>query len=223
MIWEIAGGIILAIIILNLMQYKGFWIIVGIGALLYVLFWAGIFIYYGNTKTTNIVSNATSSSSDSNNPNSPDSYLSSVSSSSPMLFYNGQLCAKGSIEGAKGCVCPTGTKFVDEEGCVSLNGSLPVTVGQCSITTVSKIGNRLSDVTGSGSAINYANGGYQVSYDTVQGIEDSRIGDEVGLCLISIPTGCPVGDARGKVYSATNLRTDEYWQAQDSEHSCGGM
>jgi hypothetical protein len=106
--------------------------------------------------------------------------------------------------------------------------SLPTTVGQCSKTNVSKIGTRLTDGTthqniiGSGSAINYTNGGYQVSYDTIQGIEDSNVGDEVNLCLVSIPTGCPAGDYRGRVYSAANLRTNETWQAPDSEHSCGG-
>lgn len=106
-------------------------------------------------------------------------------------------------------------------------GSLPTVVGQCDGTTVSQVGTRLSDgqgqdVPGSGSAINYADGGYQVSYDTVQSVQDWMVGDRVNLCLVSVPTNCPPGDNRGKVYDATNLRTGEMWEAQDSEHSCGG-
>ena len=106
--------------------------------------------------------------------------------------------------------------------------SLPTEIGNCTATTVSKVGTRLMDggtgeeIAGSGSAINYSDGGYQVSYDEISGINNSKIGDNVFLCLISIPTNCPKGDNRGKVYAATNLRTGETWQAQDSEHGCGG-
>jgi len=105
---------------------------------------------------------------------------------------------------------------------------LPIKIGQCSKTTVLKIGTRLTsgingpDIAGSGSAINYSNGGYQVSYDTIPGIESSRAGDEINLCLISIPENCPAGDERGKIYKATNLRTGGSWELPDSEHSCGG-
>jgi hypothetical protein len=104
----------------------------------------------------------------------------------------------------------------------------PTKVGQCFKTIVSKIGTRLADSTtgqniaGSGSEIEYTNGIHQVSYEAVQGIEDSLVGDEINLCLLSIPQNCPIGDDRGKFYSATNLRTGENWQASDSEHSCGG-
>lgn len=102
------------------------------------------------------------------------------------------------------------------------NASLPITVGECSITSVARIGSRLDGMPNSGSAIKYANGGYQVSYDTVASVQDWRVGDQVKLCLVSIPTNCPPGDNRGKVYNATNLRTNETWEASDSEHSCGG-
>lgn len=107
-------------------------------------------------------------------------------------------------------------------------GALPTEIGQCDGTTISQIGTRLVDgttgqnVEGSGSAINYADGGYQVSYDTVSSVQDWSIGDQVNLCLVSVPTNCPPGDNRGKVYDATNIRTGETWEAQDSEHSCGG-
>lgn len=101
-------------------------------------------------------------------------------------------------------------------------------VGGCTTTTVSRIGTRLSegingpDVPGSGSLISYANGGHQVSYETVPGIERSRVGDKVLLCFVSIPRSCPPGDDRGKMYTAKNLRTGETWSLPDSQHSCGG-
>jgi hypothetical protein len=98
---------------------------------------------------------------------------------------------------------------------------LPTEVGACSETTIADIGYRLGDPD-TGSAISYANGGGQVSYDTIPEIHRSRIGDAVKLCLVSLPEDCPPGDDRGKVYSATNLRTGETWEAPDSQHSCGG-
>jgi hypothetical protein len=99
---------------------------------------------------------------------------------------------------------------------------LPTQVGQCTQTTVKTVGTRLDNTPGSGSAIGYANGGTQVSYDQVPGIDDSQAGDSVKLCLLSLPQDCPAGDDRGKVYAATNLRTGETWSEPDSEHSCGG-
>jgi hypothetical protein len=99
--------------------------------------------------------------------------------------------------------------------------ALPTEVGACSETTIEDIGYRLGDPD-SGSAISYANGGSQVSYDTIPEIHRSRVGDPVKLCLVSLPEDCPPGDDRGKVYSASNLRTGESWEAPDSQHSCGG-
>jgi hypothetical protein len=99
---------------------------------------------------------------------------------------------------------------------------LPTRIGQCSQTTISRIGTRLDDVAGSGSALQFANQGYQVSYETVPQIGRSRVGDPVTVCLVSIPTLCPPGDDRGRIYKTTNLRTRESWQLPDSPHSCGG-
>jgi hypothetical protein len=105
--------------------------------------------------------------------------------------------------------------------------ALPERVGACAVVLVGRITTRLEDadgreVAGSGSAIEYTNGGYQVSYDTVDGIEHSRRGDRVQLCLTEIPQHCPPGDNRGRVYHALNLRTREEWSAPDAEHACGG-
>ena len=107
----------------------------------------------------------------------------------------------------------------------------PQQVGECVQTTVTAVGQRLqapsdngvlTDVPDSGSAISFADGLSQVDYDAVPGIDHSRAGDSVRLCLMSLPKGCPPGDDRGRVYAGTNLRTGESWSAMDSEHECGG-
>jgi hypothetical protein len=92
-------------------------------------------------------------------------------------------------------------------------------IGACALTTVLTVGSRAGD---SGSAIEYADGAWQVDYNVISGIHNSRRGDRVLLCLTEIPVGCPQGDERGRTYKATNLRTRESWSAIDSEHSCGG-
>lgn len=98
----------------------------------------------------------------------------------------------------------------------------PQHVGDCVETSVREIASRLEGVPDSGSAITYANGVYQVSYDMVDGITHSRVGDPVHLCLTSLPENCPPGDDRGKTYTATNTRTHETWSERDAEHMCGG-
>jgi hypothetical protein len=106
--------------------------------------------------------------------------------------------------------------------------SLPTKVGQCVDTIVKSVGNRLEDgatnkpVPGSGSAISFANGGYQVSYEQVAAVDSSRAGDAVRICLASLPQNCPPGDNRGREYKTTNLRTHRSWRLPDSEHGCGG-
>ncbi|HEX4303705.1 MAG TPA: hypothetical protein VHZ78_12990 [Rhizomicrobium sp.] len=102
------------------------------------------------------------------------------------------------------------------------NEPVPTKVGQCVTTAVKAIGTRLQGVAGSGSAIIYSDGLSQVSYDTVPGIVASKTGDKVTLCLFMLPSNCPKGDDRGKIYKATNLRTKQNWLEADSEHSCGG-
>jgi hypothetical protein len=105
---------------------------------------------------------------------------------------------------------------------------LPTRVGQCSRTVIKGIGQRLEDATtgravpGSGSAVQFANDGYQVSYNEVPQILRSRPGDPVRICLFSLPQNCPPGDTRGRIYKTTNLRTRQSWTLPDSEHSCGG-
>ena len=100
--------------------------------------------------------------------------------------------------------------------------AIPTQVGACAKTTVAETGPRLEGAPDSGSSIRYENGLSQVDYSVVPGIANSKPGDEVSVCLVSMPTDCPPGDTRGRVYDATNLRTHETWRAPDSQHMCGG-
>jgi hypothetical protein len=110
----------------------------------------------------------------------------------------------------------------------ALADGLPKRVGQCRLTRVKKVETRLMDgltnqpIPGSGSMIEFANGGSQVSYQQEKNVDRSRPGDLVKMCLVSIPENCPPGDDRGRMYRTTNLRTRGSWSLPDSEHMCGG-
>jgi hypothetical protein len=100
-------------------------------------------------------------------------------------------------------------------------------LGQCVQTKISWLGSRLESqdeqpVPGSGSAVQFANGLYQVSYQEEEPVNSSRMGDPVSICLVELPKHCPPGDDRGKTYKTTNLRTQKSWTLADSEHMCGG-
>jgi hypothetical protein len=101
-------------------------------------------------------------------------------------------------------------------------GDLPKRVGDCADTAIKSIGTRLEGVPDSGSAVGFENGGYQVGYDRVPAIEQSRNGDPVRMCLVSLPRNCPKGDDRGRTYRTTDLRTHQSWSLADSTHMCGG-
>jgi hypothetical protein len=102
----------------------------------------------------------------------------------------------------------------------------PVKVGDCTVTKVAWKGTRLNidgeDVEGSGSAVKFADGIYQVSYETVNEVDASQVGDPVRICLALLPSDCPKGDNRGKQYGVADLRTGKRWYLPDSEHMCGG-
>jgi hypothetical protein len=53
---------------------------------------------------------------------------------------------------------------------------LPTRVGDCVSTTIKSIETRLTGTPGSGSAVSFENDGYQVGYDTVPAIQQSRKG-----------------------------------------------
>lgn len=110
---------------------------------------------------------------------------------------------------------------------------LPQRLGECRRSSVKEVLYRLSStdangvlipIPGSGSAITFTNGGYQVSYDTVPAIHRSREGDVVQLCLSFIPDcrQAAKDDRRGRRYTTRNLRTGEFWTLPDSQHACGG-
>lgn len=105
---------------------------------------------------------------------------------------------------------------------------LQLRLGTCARTAVAEVTQRLTDggtgrvIPDSGSAVLFANGLYQVSYDQVAPLNQSRRGDPVLICLVALPENCPPGDDRGKVYTTTNLRTYESWTLPDSAHGCGG-
>jgi len=101
-------------------------------------------------------------------------------------------------------------------------GPLPARVGQCTTTTIKAIETRLDGVADSGDAVEYASGGYGVSYDQVPALHSARKGDTVKLCLAALPKDCPKGDDRGKTYRATDMRTHKSWELPDAEHMCGG-
>jgi uncharacterized protein len=119
--------------------------------------------------------------------------------------------------------------LLDESGAQFVNG-LPTKVGACTKTKIGKITTRFGDPLkppgpnefDPGSAVEFADNGFQTSYSYNEALEASAVGDEVVLCLVSIPRNCPAGDDRGKVYSATNLRTKGSWIMPDSQHMCGG-
>jgi uncharacterized protein len=107
--------------------------------------------------------------------------------------------------------------------------SLPTAPGQCVSTEVTDVTPRLGDGGAvkpsdydSGTAIDFSNGGHQVSYDREPALIGSRRGDNVVMCLIAIPRLCPPGDDRGRSYIVTNLRTQQTWTLGDSQHMCGG-
>lgn len=106
--------------------------------------------------------------------------------------------------------------------------SLPAHEGTCVWTKVRRVEQRLQDgehgpfIAGSGSAVELENGGYQVSYDEIDAVNHSRRGDRVLMCLVAIPRHCPPHDDRGRLYTTTNLRTEESWTLRDAEHMCGG-
>lgn len=111
---------------------------------------------------------------------------------------------------------------IADPGSAASESSSVMQVGDCVETSVTLIGSRLEGVADSGSGVEFANGMSQVSYDVLPGIANSRVGDRVRICLVSVPENCPPGDDRGRVYAGTNLRTNESWTASDSQHMCGG-
>jgi uncharacterized protein len=106
--------------------------------------------------------------------------------------------------------------------------------GECMLSTIAELGPRLCepDANGncptnmpfddSGDSINAASGVHGVSYERIAALEKSTRGDNVLLCLKSIPKHCPKDDDRGYWWNWKNLRTGGKWQLPDAQHMCGG-
>ncbi|HEY3797227.1 MAG TPA: hypothetical protein VGL58_02660 [Caulobacteraceae bacterium] len=99
---------------------------------------------------------------------------------------------------------------------------LPTRPGACQMAAVAKIVSRLEGMADSGSAVEETGGGYQVSYDMIAAISRAHAGDAALVCLVSLPSGCPPNDDRGKIYAVADLRTLGAWSLPDAEHMCGG-
>ena len=111
---------------------------------------------------------------------------------------------------------------------ITPNDPLPVRVLDCGGSTINHVSDRFGGPVGArdynGSSVRFTNGGGNVSYDVVDAIKTSRVGDPVMICLMFIPDPdkCPPGDTRGRIYTVTNLRTLTSWTLSDSQHMCGG-
>lgn len=133
------------------------------------------------------------------------------------------LCLALAACGPNGAGAPDpGAATSAQAGVAETVAAKPQEVGACVETTIASVGPRLENAPDSGSSVQYENGMTQVEYEVLPGIANSRVGDAVRVCLISVPENCPPGDDRGRMYSATNARTGESWTAPDSQHMCGG-
>jgi hypothetical protein len=99
--------------------------------------------------------------------------------------------------------------------------SMPERMGQCVLTKVTSIDTE-DDIIWK--EIHFENGGVEVSdFDATSPAFLSKVGDPIKVCLASLPHDCPPGDARGRIYLTTNLRTGGKWSFSDTIHMCGGQ
>ena len=99
---------------------------------------------------------------------------------------------------------------------------MPVRLGRCVMTTVKEAQAEQSESTIAYTATTQdGKSGSQVADRYIVGVYNSKHGDSVKICLKSVPTDCAFGDWKGRVYSATNMRTGETWDAPDSRLTCG--
>ena len=105
---------------------------------------------------------------------------------------------------------------------------MPNKLADCALTHITSLTTRFGEEelanasADTGSLVEFANGGVQVSYDHEEGLAASRVGDAVAICLVSIPRDCPAGDDRGRVYYGIDLVLKGSWALADSQHMCGG-
>ncbi|OWV78435.1 hypothetical protein ATY77_28600 [Rhizobium sp. R634] len=101
--------------------------------------------------------------------------------------------------------------------------AIPAKVGQCAATSIVEVHPRLDGDADfdSGTGVDYANDGYQVSYRREEALIGSKPGDQVTMCLVQIDRDCSPGES-GRLFLVTNDRTRESWILPDAQHKCGG-
>jgi hypothetical protein len=101
-----------------------------------------------------------------------------------------------------------------------------IPAGTCFTTPVMQVTTRLTDgglpVPGSGSALVFADGAYQVLYRQDAAMNAALPGDNVTLCVKARDPTCSADSGRGNTYDAYDHRTHDVWRAPDSEHACAG-
>lgn len=118
---------------------------------------------------------------------------------------------------------------VGEQAAPDDDEPMPTRVGECAVTHIAELSTRIGDGgpladadPDAGSSVSFTNDGGQVSYDHEEALASSQVGDQVALCLMSIPRDCPEGDDRGRVYYGVDLVLKGTWVLPDSQHMCGG-
>ncbi len=88
---------------------------------------------------------------------------------------------------------------------------VPEKIGECVRTHIQEVKTRFGEPIDysneeSGTTISNENGSFQISYDRA-GLFEIAAGQDVVICLMSIPQDCPEGDGRGRTYYTFNLAT----------------
>lgn len=113
-------------------------------------------------------------------------------------------------------ICPLAVALALSPAFPATASELPANLGGCVETHISNITSDFPGAPGGGSVIHYENGGQQLSFDKIAGLDRDQIGDPVRVCLVAVAEGCPPGDTRGRTYEGTNLRTGLSWRAPDT-------
>ena len=149
---------------------------------------------------------------------------------------NDRACILGAYLAILWEISPDKSSFMQGISAKSLTGGkqpgtsdIPTKAGQCAATTILAVHPRVESgdapVTdedfGNGTGIDYANDGYQVSYNREEMLIRSKPGDPVTQCPVEIDRDCEP-DEDGRLFLVTNGRTKESWILPDAQHKCGG-
>ena len=97
---------------------------------------------------------------------------------------------------------------------------MPTTLGDCLNTSVAATAPRSANDPAAGYVVTFASGGQQVS-SGLSGLNAGAVGDQVIVCLVTVPESCPANDHRGTIYSGADLTTGFAWREPDSDKLCG--